>query len=201
MPEYIIEILFEGLPQDDSLDEALGEAGVVAVEPADDDLLRLTASIAGLNAVQAAASLIADVKYIAPHAWPIMAERDLVNTTDIADRAGVSREAVRNWVLGRRRQGRFPRAVGTPGGQKVWEWGSVCAWLEHNLDMGDGLLYPTHDQFGEIDVHIRQVRDGSYTWHRITATRAEERPASFVGSERAPRASRLPRDWKKVRAS
>lgn len=198
--EYVIEVLFAGLEQVDSLAEDLEEFGVITTEPADEDTLRVTGSVAGVNAVQAAVTFISDVMSVAPDARPIMAVRDLVNTTDIADRCGVSREAVRNWVLGRRRQGRFPRAVGEPGGKKVWEWGSVCAWLEHNLGLGDGLLYPTHSDFAEIDAHIKNVRAGSYAWHRITAM-SPRWGASFVSSDGAPSASRLPRDWQEVRAS
>jgi predicted DNA-binding transcriptional regulator AlpA len=194
--EFIIEILFEGLAQDDSLDEALAEVGVITAEPADADSLRLTAAVVGQNAVQAAVSFISDVMAAAPGARPIMAERDLVNTTDIADRCGVSREAVRNWVKGRRRQGRFPREVGSPGGQKVWEWGSVSAWLELNLRIGDGLLYPTHAEFADIDAHIKNVRscdgDGAVSWHQITTTRKQQ--ARF-GAHQPPMASSLPSDW------
>lgn len=56
---------------------------------------------------------------------------DLVATTEIADRAGMSRETVRLYVAGKRGPGVFPAPEGVIGkGQRVWRWADVFAWLQ-----------------------------------------------------------------------
>jgi hypothetical protein len=55
---------------------------------------------------------------------------DLVDLSEIAARAGRSREAVRLWSSGKRGAGGFPLPVGVlPGSVKVWDWSSVNSWL------------------------------------------------------------------------
>jgi hypothetical protein len=55
---------------------------------------------------------------------------NMVTLAQIADRLGVSREAVRLWATGQRRQGGFPPpVVMTPAGEKIWDWQSVSGWL------------------------------------------------------------------------
>lgn len=53
---------------------------------------------------------------------------DLVNTSEIASRLDVSREAVRTWVRGVRGPSGFPLHRHVIGGQKVWAWSTVYAW-------------------------------------------------------------------------
>jgi|HubBroStandDraft_4_1064222.scaffolds.fasta_scaffold306332_2 hypothetical protein len=60
---------------------------------------------------------------------------NMVTLAQIADRAGVSREAVRLWSTGQRRRGGFPAPeFMTPAGEKIWDWQAVADWmlLEHN---------------------------------------------------------------------
>jgi hypothetical protein len=57
----------------------------------------------------------------------------MVTLLGIAERAGVSREAVRLWAAGQRGPGGFPRPVMiTHGGEGVWEWEKVVPWLLEN---------------------------------------------------------------------
>ncbi len=58
----------------------------------------------------------------------------MVTLAQIAERAAVSREAVRLWATGQRRQGGFPPPVViTPAGEKLWDWQPVATWLlDHN---------------------------------------------------------------------
>lgn len=57
---------------------------------------------------------------------------NMVNLQGIAERAGVSREAVRLWAAGARGAGGFPKPVLiTPGGEQVWDWEQVAPWLEN----------------------------------------------------------------------
>lgn len=58
-------------------------------------------------------------------------DRDLVSTTDIADRINADRETVRKWVVGERGGGTpFPPPVGVVSrGHRIWEWSAVHRWL------------------------------------------------------------------------
>jgi hypothetical protein len=59
---------------------------------------------------------------------------NMVTLAQIAERAGVSREAVRLWATGQRRNGGFPAPdFKTPAGEKIWDWQAVSSWLvDHN---------------------------------------------------------------------
>jgi hypothetical protein len=157
MTEFCIQLLYNDLDlSNEETLRALSEAGVVAAE-SEGEQVRLTAALLSSNAVMAASTFIATLRVSLPLASPSMAYRDLVNISDVADRIGVTREAVRNWASGKRRTGEFPIPLDTPGGQKVWEWATVHAWLRHNLKLWDGLTFPTHGEFGSIDALIDQV--------------------------------------------
>jgi hypothetical protein len=58
---------------------------------------------------------------------------NIVSMADIADRAHVTREAVRLWSTGLRGPGGFPEPVLiSPSGQKGWDWQQVASWIiEH----------------------------------------------------------------------
>lgn len=58
-------------------------------------------------------------------------DEDMVNLEDIAQRIGVSREAVRRWSTGQRGDGTFPPAVTplTRDGASFWSWATVAPWL------------------------------------------------------------------------
>jgi predicted DNA-binding transcriptional regulator AlpA len=73
-------------------------------------------------------------------------DQDLVTIADIADRVGLTRQAVNNYVKGTRGPGGFPppRRVGDT--TRVWDWGAVNAWLQ-TLGLHNAL---TPLAFGEI---------------------------------------------------
>lgn len=60
---------------------------------------------------------------------------NMVNLLGIAQRAGVSREAVRLWATGKRGSGGFPKPVLiTSGGEQLWDWLEVAPWIdEHHV--------------------------------------------------------------------
>lgn len=73
---------------------------------------------------------------------------DLVTRADIAERLGVTRQAVGNWVRGDR-QGAFPAPANAVSGG-VWLWGDVADWARTNLGFDTlGLSLPTR---ADIDV-------------------------------------------------
>jgi hypothetical protein len=54
----------------------------------------------------------------------------MVTQVVIAERVGVSREAVRLWATGQRGPGGFPPPVlVTAGGEQIWDWQQVATWL------------------------------------------------------------------------
>jgi predicted DNA-binding transcriptional regulator AlpA len=56
---------------------------------------------------------------------------------DIAERCGVHRQTVHQWVVGSRGPGGFPAPLRAGGGVRVWRWSAVAAWLEeHGLALG-----------------------------------------------------------------
>ncbi len=59
---------------------------------------------------------------------------NMVNLQGIADRVGVSREAVRLWASGKRGLGGFPKPLMlTTGGEQIWDWAQVAPWVEEHL--------------------------------------------------------------------
>ena len=80
---------------------------------------------------------------------------DLVNTTDIADRAGVTRQYVAQLIAGSTGPGQFPPPLGTPGRSRVWDWGSVNEWLRQ-VDKADEEVHLTFAQACELQVWLSQ---------------------------------------------
>ncbi|CQD16721.1 hypothetical protein BN970_03571 [Mycolicibacterium conceptionense] len=76
---------------------------------------------------------------------------DLVNTTDIADRSGRTRQTVRQYAEGVRGPGGFPAPLGAPGGVRVWDWGSVNEWLRAFDGSGDPEYHPTREFVAEFN--------------------------------------------------
>src|SRR5690606_19026783 len=97
---------------DDATLNALAQAGVATAQKLDDDLAVLTAGVKASTAVEAARIVMDSVHESLPTATPVESHRDLVSVTDIGDRVGVTREAVRNWSAGKRGPGGFPVPVG-----------------------------------------------------------------------------------------
>lgn len=182
MTEFCIELLFTRLNLDEeSILAALAKANVITAEPFENATTRITAAIEAPNAIRGAATLITELRHSLPDAKPVTTFRNLVNITDIAEQAGVTREAVRHWATGARRSGQFPEAVGCVGSQKIWEWTSIHLWLRANLDIWDGLTFPTHAELGAIDAHIATcnatpnstVRPVARCWSLVSTTDIE----------------------------
>ncbi|WP_137725862.1 hypothetical protein [Prescottella subtropica] len=113
----------------------------------------LTVVTEGMRCATAGMSLVDQL--VAGGVRPTRTHPDLVTRQDIADRAGVTRQAVGQWVRGVRQRGTpFPAPFNTVSGG-IWLWGDVYAWLR-SRDYGrdTGLLYPTLDEHVRIDRHI-----------------------------------------------
>ncbi len=110
---------------------------------------------------------------------------DLVTTSDIAHRVGVSREAVRKWVKDTRKP--FPTQFDniTDGHQRVWRWAEVVEWLlkAKAIDMDEDL--PSLADVAHIDACLNKVPDMvSHAW---AMTQTEEIVFSFAATGRRAR--------------
>jgi hypothetical protein len=88
---------------------------------------------------------------------------NVVTLAMIADRASVSREAVRLWSTGQRGDGSFPAPqMMTPAGEKLWDWQLVAHWLQrHRARTGPNEAWL-------ISARARTL----YTANRVLAARA-----------------------------
>lgn len=93
-------------------------------------------------------------------------DRNLVSTTDIATRVGVSREAARKWSL----EPDFPTPFATVSGNKhAWAWGEVTAWLNASRGIKLGLPQPTEALAVQIDNCLMKNLDATtLRWERVT---------------------------------
>jgi biotin operon repressor len=77
-------------------------------------------------------------------------QEDLANRNEIAERLGVTRQAVGNWVRRQRGDG-FPIPSNDVAGG-VWLWGEVARWAEgHNSYDTNGMSYPTREDYDRIN--------------------------------------------------
>jgi len=158
MSAFRLHVLFAGVDfEDDHVFDALSELQNVDWLESNGSVIAL-ATVEAASALAAADALVADVRNRVPDARPIRIDPDLVSVADIADRVGVTREAVRNWAKGLRRDGGFPAPLGVVGAASkptyVWGWARVNEWLEANLGLGDGFTYPTPLEEAEINVRL-----------------------------------------------
>ncbi|MEU9884400.1 hypothetical protein [Sphaerisporangium sp. NPDC051011] len=101
---------------------------------------------AAMHAARSVARHVPDLRLLRLH-------RDLVGIPEIAERAGVTRQNVHQWVTGQRRRrgvAPFPAPEGTAGRTQVWLWVEVNAWLKQ-LSMDDGANRPDRNEIADID--------------------------------------------------
>lgn len=105
--------------------------------------------------------------------------RDLVGVSDIANRAGVSREAARKWAIGED----FPEAEDfiSAARMKVWAWAEVVAWLKDHRGVDLGLELPSTATMKQIDYVLARVRVVSRSWNpvRTSFSSHSSTPAKF----------------------
>ena len=95
---------------------------------------------------------------------------DLLTRADIADRLGVTRQAVQNWIKGARQED-FPRALNPVNGG-VWLWHDVRGWALANGRLADhGVESPTVDQIDTLNAWIVGCRNAS--WRGRTVSRRQ----------------------------
>ena len=112
--------------------------------------------------VDAALDAARRIRCVVAGASVTRAHPDLVTTTAIADRVGVSRQAVHQWVTGRAStQFPEPYAVLEPEGKpvKVWRWGDVTPWLHAAKSLTFEPL-PSPAQVASIDAQVSSIHQG-----------------------------------------
>lgn len=81
---------------------------------------------------------------------------DLVTRGDIAERLGVTRQAVGLWIRGERKDAhRFPTPTSMVAGG-VWLWGDVVEWARLNGVDTESVEYPTFDDHVRIDALLQR---------------------------------------------
>lgn len=162
--QYKIPLVVDGLDLDD--------ASVVSAIATDRDLSELmwtrvsgrtlaTLFVDEHPVIRASEAALA-VRAAFPWSCVLRVDRDIVGTAEIADRAGVTGEAVRLWVAGRRGPGHFPAPVGATGGggkgaSKLWFWGDVNAWLATSYELGDGYRYLSERQHAMLTERLTSM--------------------------------------------
>jgi hypothetical protein len=135
-------------------------------------------------------------------------EQEIVAISDIASRLGISREAVRLWVEGRRGPGNFPGPEGvvSNGKSKVWFWADVNKWLEENYRLGDGDKYLTRREIAELNATLLRIKQHiDAEWETISsygqrlvhedAGHQPHRPWLLVADRSVPTRIRSNLDW------
>lgn len=80
-----------------------------------------------------------------PHGRVVRIDEGLVNATEIGERLVVSRETVRLWATGARREGfPNPRAV-LSGGLRLWTWSAIYSWAESLGKLPAEVIRPIDD--------------------------------------------------------
>ena len=130
MAEYEFTLIVDGDLADDSIVDALYEAGC-------DDGLVGTADGVGVidftrdadTFLDAVLSAIAEVETVPTLRVVRVAPDELVTMTEIADRLGRTRESVRLLIAGARGAGDFPPPVSHYTARtKLWRWTDIAAW-------------------------------------------------------------------------
>ncbi|WP_157601562.1 hypothetical protein [Saccharomonospora halophila] len=117
----------------------------------------LTVTAPGSTPLAAAKAVIKDLESSAGVTVARCYE-DLVSRHDIADRCGVTTQAVGNWIRGDRKGlHRFPAPFNHVSGG-VWLWGEVNDWLRRSGFSADEIQHPCREDYALINREIRELR-------------------------------------------
>jgi hypothetical protein len=100
---------------------------------------------------EALVSAVRDVEKVPGLRAVGVACENMVDLAGIADRAGVTREAVRLWAAGLRGSGDFPEPLAVAAsGEKFWDWEQAARWIREHRG-------PAHAQIWAPDVRVRTL--------------------------------------------
>lgn len=186
---------------DDGTLELLGEQLADLAWSESDGMVLATLSTSAKNPIAAAVEAARRIGRTLPKADVLDVDQELVSASDIAFRLGVSREAVRLWVEGKRGPGNFPPHVGAVGNgkYKVWPWAVVHAWVRQNYRIGDGEEHLTAQQVAELNCALLQVALLVKAYRARTDHSRADSPRSRRAVTRLDRQAAAPR--RRIRAS
>lgn len=155
--EYEFRFVVEGASVDDAgtVDLLRSELDAMLFRGGGVDLLDIAAT--GETALEAAMTAARAVIELIPGMRLLHLRRDLVGVPEIAERIGVTRQNVHQWINGERRNGSspFPPPEGTAGRKSVWLWVEVNDWLNQH-GMGEEICLPNRYEMAEIDSALSQ---------------------------------------------
>lgn len=144
-----------------------------------DGIVLATLHTPGKNPVAKAIEAARRICHSLPAAEVVEVDQELVSTSDIAFRLGVSREAVRLWVEGLRGPGGFPSPAGTVsnGKSRVWPWSVVHSWVKQNYQLGGDEHHLTRQQVAELNAALLRVKHQYDTeWEIVSSFNKRVRP-------------------------
>lgn len=125
--------------------------------------------------VAAALEAAHSIEQVLPGSKVVRADEQLVSVGDIADRLGLSSEAVRLWSTRQRRTTSrpfpSPRAVVSQArtAMKLWAWTEVSGWLrsEYRLDPEPGVRYLSGEEAARLSAELGRPTPGSPRWRTV----------------------------------
>lgn len=160
----VVEFTGIDLDDDDVVDALVVDPSLHIEWSSSEGVTTAQATIATDSAEDAFTAVIDTAFAAAPDAAVLRLVDPLVTIGDIAEEAGVTRQAVRNWALGTRHSG-FPRPLAIVGdGVRVWRHAEVDAWLTAAVDLGSGHRYPTARFVLALNEHLGALQHDDGDW-------------------------------------
>lgn len=155
IPIRVLNLDIDNEEVEDVLMETLGAFLVTGSEK----VCTLSIFVEHGEVIEQAVGLVRELQERLPEATFLNVDRDLVGSSQIAQRIGVSREAVRKWTHSQE----FPTNQANLDGQgkQLWAWTQIVDWVEQyrGLDLEEAL--PTLDEMTAIDFGILPARKQS----------------------------------------
>lgn len=153
----VVEFVGVDLDDDDVLDALISDPACHIMWSSSEGITTAEALIAAETFEQALDTVLDAAGSATPEARVIRLVDPLVTISDIADEAGVTRQAVRNWALGARQSG-FPRPLDIVGdGVRVWRRADVDQWLTEAVNLGTRHRFPSAEAIAIQNTALRET--------------------------------------------
>jgi hypothetical protein len=129
MPTFAFSVTVSGLTNEPEQLTRLFTEAFTIVPSEIDGVFSMSVFISASSSEDAVHRFDCHMQEVTPEISIVRLDEDLVSTTEIAERVDASRETVRLWATGRRRQGFPAHRIVLTGGVKLWAWADVYEWL------------------------------------------------------------------------
>lgn len=168
-PTVEVTLIVTGIDLDDeSTAELLGTRFPLILWEERPGLTLMTLNVSARCALQEAVIIYRDLARTMPSLRLVGVHRDLVTTSQIAARVGISREAVRKWTS----RSDFPAAFDCVGVdfQRLWAWTQIVEWLRtrRGVSVDDALL--TLEAMSKLEAVLAPVTSTAPHWKDLLAT-------------------------------